>query len=196
MTIFSKLALTLMLAIPCVCNAGCSDDYLKLSDFEGNYIGWGHSIGGYSGDCPGTSQSNVFQQTVDKNGCGTVNFISYTTFGCTESCPTDVPGGITFGSTQVNPDNVENFKANPFTFKIKIFDASQGSYTVKISDFPLPGVVLVQDVVAIVKGGKVQETWGTFPGGTIAFGNTTIEGVGFSELFGSTNNSMTFTKRQ
>jgi hypothetical protein len=195
MTIFSKLALTLMLAVPAVCSAGCNDDYLKLSDFEGRYVGWGNSVGGYSGTCPGTSQANVFQYEMDKHGCGVVNFMSYTTFGCTESCPADVPGGSTVGSTQVEPDGEQTFKADPFTFKVKIFDASQGSYTVEVLNFPAPGIILVQDAVAIVKNGKVQETWSTYPGGKIAFGDSSTES-NFGAVFGTTNTSVAFSKRQ
>lgn len=131
----------------------------KLSDFAGNFINWGYSVGGVTGaiggdpissapQTTGFSQVNLSQSTTRKNGHGTVNFISYAIY----TGPVGTP--VTLFSS-LPPSSVP-----PFHFVIDLIDPAHIAGTVTINNFPLPGdKTIYQFVGKKNKAGTIQKLW-------------------------------------
>lgn len=82
---------------------------LKLSDFQGEWIGSAESVGGLSGnDKIGNVQAIVMQSTIDSKGRGILNY-----------------GRITYYQG-IQGETINLVKDKLFGFKIKIIDAEKG----------------------------------------------------------------------
>jgi hypothetical protein len=165
----SLLALAAV-SISCFLDAGS----IRLSQFAGDYISHGYSVGW---DSPtgvplpaSRSQTNVAQFTLDKNGVGLINFISYTIHNATATT------GTTFSSNY-------GF-TTPVSISLLLTQPQFGSGKIVVSNFPAPGATFSYDIVALVSPG--ESTVGEI------YASATIQGTNVP----SQNASLILAKRQ
>ncbi len=121
----------------------------KISDFAGNFVNWGYSAGGIGDgnetDGFGFSQVNVTQSTTDKNGNGTINFISYSIY---------TGSGSLIVLSSFPPTSVP-----PINFTVNLIDPVHIAGTLTIVDFPVTGDTIVYQFVGKKCDGKIQKLW-------------------------------------
>jgi hypothetical protein len=144
-------------------SAGASDcncpDF-RVKDFEGCFAGYGSSIGGIGGvatPVQSSSVANLAQVKWDKNGCGTLGFLSVSIWSAA-----GVPK--VYSNAVVASPNATNFNLATIIAKLKLIDPNTGAVVssnstgngiTEISDFPLSGDKSANEFVAFKKDGKV-----------------------------------------
>jgi hypothetical protein len=156
----SLLSSSLFAETPC---ESCPN--FRLKDFEGCFISYGSSAGGVAGCCvSGVSETHLSQVKWDKFGCGTIGFLSNTTwdgqvaatFSNNMSSSAENPAVFPVPTNLASaPPPVVIAQATNFAVKLLLTDPSTGSGVIEITDFPFTGDKVATDFVAAKHNGQV-----------------------------------------
>lgn len=165
---FTKFLSLAAFIVPTLLSAGsadCNCPDFRLKDFEGCFAGYGNSAGGIGGPATPVTSASVSQLAQvkwDKNGNGTLGFLSVAIWAPAANpllgVPTVYSNAVNSSATATNI-NLATITAslkltNPNTGLV-VSSNSTGTGVIEIKDFPVSGDISAGEFVAFKRDGKV-----------------------------------------